>query len=117
LLKAITNIKNTRTSIREIFKNFDAIIIPSTPTVAFSFQKEPPKNIAIFTCFANFGGCPAISIPTDNTSGLNSPKGLPIGMQIITAPENDLLALQIGQVLEKAVKWKPSNINNNFCRF
>ncbi len=117
LLKAITDIKNTRISIRKLFKNFDAIVVPSTPTVAFSFQKKPPKNLASFTCLANFGGCPAISIPTDNTSGLNSPKGLPIGMQIITAPENDLLALQIGWVLEKAVKWKPSNANNNFCRF
>ena len=117
LLKAISNIKSTRVSIRKIFNNFDALVIPSTPTTAFSFKDKTPKNIASFTCLANFGGCPAISIPTDNTSGLNIPKGLPIGMQIITAPENDLLALQIGSVLEKAVKWKPSNANNNFCRF
>ena len=117
LSHAIKNIKKVNIYTRKIFQNIDVLILPTTPTTAFSFNESIPKNIAYFTALANFNGCPALSLPTENSSGIHSAKGLPIGIQVITAPGNDSLALQVGMILEKLSNWKPSHYNNNFCKF
>lgn len=68
---------------REIFKNYDVIITPSTPGTAFEFGKNSADPIKmyledIFTVQANIAGVPAISVPC----GLHS-NGLPIGLQLM----------------------------------
>ena len=59
LLRAKTN---------TIFTDYEAIILPSSPTTAFSLGEKSKDAIAmyladIYTVFANLTGIPAISIP------------------------------------------------------
>lgn len=68
---------------REILKNFDLIITPSTPGTAFEFGKNSSDPIKmyledIFTVQANIAGVPAVSVPC----GLHS-NGLPMGIQLM----------------------------------
>jgi aspartyl-tRNA(Asn)/glutamyl-tRNA(Gln) amidotransferase subunit A len=79
----------------EIFKNYDIILTPSTPSVAFEFGKNSTDPIQmyledIFTVQANMVGVPAISIP----AGKNK-NNMPIGIQLMAKPfeENTLLSL------------------------
>jgi len=76
------------TAVQRIFKDFDALITPTTPTVAFQAEGPPPNTIdgrlvrlldvVAFTYPFNLTGHPAISI----RAGLTS-QGLPAGLQII----------------------------------
>ncbi len=68
---------------RAIFKDYDAILTPSTPGTAFEFGKNSADPIKmyledIFTVQANIAGVPAISVPC----GVHS-NGLPIGLQLM----------------------------------
>lgn len=69
---------------REIFKNFDFILTPSTPGTAFEFGKNSTDPIQmyledIFTVQAPIAGIPAISVPCGTHSN-----GLPMGLQLMT---------------------------------
>jgi aspartyl-tRNA(Asn)/glutamyl-tRNA(Gln) amidotransferase subunit A len=78
----------------KLFKEYDFIVSPTTPDVAFKIG-EKRENILqmfwedVFTVQANLVGIPAISIP----NGQNE-QGLPLGFQIMSASfsEADLLA-------------------------
>lgn len=68
---------------REIFKNYDFILTPSTPGTAFEFGKNSADPIKmyledIFTVQAPIVGIPAISVPCGTHSN-----GLPIGLQLM----------------------------------
>jgi aspartyl-tRNA(Asn)/glutamyl-tRNA(Gln) amidotransferase subunit A len=68
---------------KEILKDFDLIITPSTPGTAFEFGKNSADPIKmyledIFTVQANIAGVPAVSVPCGNHSN-----GLPMGIQIM----------------------------------
>jgi aspartyl-tRNA(Asn)/glutamyl-tRNA(Gln) amidotransferase subunit A len=68
---------------KEIFKNYDLIITPSTPGTAFEFGKNSADPIKmyledIFTVQANIAGVPAVSVPCGKHSN-----GLPMGIQIM----------------------------------
>lgn len=72
-----------REKTREILKQHDFIVTPSTPGTAFEFGKNSEDPIKmyledIFTVQANIVGCPAISVPNGTHSN-----GLPIGLQIM----------------------------------
>lgn len=67
---------------REAFEKFDAIISPTSPTVAFKLGELLGDPLALkladlCTIPANMGGFPAISVPC----GLSD--GLPVGFQIV----------------------------------
>lgn len=68
-------------SAHEIFKEYDALLMPTTPTSAFQLgEKADPLSMYyadIFTVWANLTGVPAIHIPTGKDK-----IGLPIGVQI-----------------------------------
>ena len=69
---------------KEIFKNFDFILTPSTPGTAFEFGKNSADPIKmyledIFTVQAPIAGIPAISVPCGTHSN-----GLPMGLQLMT---------------------------------
>lgn len=68
---------------REIFKDYDFILTPSTPGTAFEFGKNSADPIKmyledIFTVQAPIAGIPAISVPCGTHSN-----GLPIGLQLM----------------------------------
>ncbi len=69
--------------VNDIFKNYDFIIIPTTPDVAFKMGENANDPIKmyledLFTVLANLVGTPAISLPTGK-----SQHGLPFGVQLI----------------------------------
>lgn len=93
-----------RERVLALFKDVDAILAPATPTTApLIGQKtlildgnEVPlrPNIGIFTQPISFIGLPVVAVPVPL-------KPLPIGVQIITAPWREDLALRIARVLEQ----------------
>ncbi len=75
----------------EIFKNFDFVLTPTTPTAAFDLDavKDPISMYLqdIYTVHANLTGNPAISFPIGTHSN-----GLPFGIQLM-APHFEEKAL------------------------
>ncbi len=88
----------------EIFKNFDALMLPTVPSTAFeagSMQKDPIAMYLadIYTVYANLTGTPAISLPLFKHSN-----GMPFGIQVITNKDNELTLLEISDMLLKDYK-------------
>lgn len=85
-----------------IFKDFDAIILPTVPSPAFKFGEKSNDPIEmyladIYTVYANLVGIPAISIPLFKHSN-----GMPFGLQIMTNRFSELSLLQLSfQLLEQ----------------
>jgi aspartyl-tRNA(Asn)/glutamyl-tRNA(Gln) amidotransferase subunit A len=84
---------------KEIFSNYDFILMPNSPAPAFKIGEKLDDPIAmyladIFTVMANLTGCPAISLPLykHNT-------GVPFGLQLISQNLNELTLLQVAQQL------------------
>jgi aspartyl-tRNA(Asn)/glutamyl-tRNA(Gln) amidotransferase subunit A len=87
-----------------IFKEYDAIIIPTTPTTAFNIGEKTKDPIAmyladIYTVFANLTGVPGISVPLFKHSN-----GLPFGLQVMTKKQDELTLLQLSQLLLQQYK-------------
>lgn len=85
----------------EIFKNFDALIMPTAPSTAFeagSMQKDPIAMYLadIYTVYANLTGTPAISLPLFKHSN-----GMPFGLQVITNKHNEVTLLEFSDMLMK----------------
>ena len=91
--KALKSRRIIKAKTKDIFKNFDLMLMPTTPSTAFELEgiKDPIEMYLqdIFTVHANLAGVPAISIPI----GLNSSK-MPFGVQLMadTFEEEKLLA-------------------------
>lgn len=80
-----------------IFNDFDALILPTVPSTAFSIGEKVSDPIAmymadIFTVFSNLIGSPSISIPL-----FWHKNGLPFGLQVMTNHFDELLLLQLSQ--------------------
>lgn len=84
-----------------IFADYDAVIMPVSPTTAFSLGDKSSDSIAmyladIFTVFANLTGIPGISVPLFKHSN-----GMPFGLQIMTKKADELTLLQMADYLLK----------------
>lgn len=82
-----------------IFKDYDIIITPSTPGVAFAHGAKGADPIKmyledIYTVQANIAGIPAISIP----AGVNE-NNMPFGLQLMSAPFNEELLLASAKMM------------------
>ncbi len=88
-----------RTELDEAFANIDLILMPTTPTPAFTFgAQEDPLSMYrqdIFTVPMNLTGVPALSIPagTAKTDGVP----LPVGVQYIAPHAGDARLFDIGK--------------------
>ena len=84
--------------IKEVFKDFDAIILPTVPSPAFKFGDKADLVemflTDIYTVFANLTGIPAISLPLFKHSN-----NMPFGLQVMTAHDNDLYLLSLSEEL------------------
>jgi aspartyl-tRNA(Asn)/glutamyl-tRNA(Gln) amidotransferase subunit A len=83
-----------RDKTKELFQQYDFLIMPTTPTTAFTLGEHRDNPVEmyladVFSVHANVTGIPGISIPCGKDS-----KGLPIGMQIVADDfeESKLLA-------------------------
>lgn len=79
---------------KEIFSEFDLLIMPTTPSTAFKFGEKSNDAVEMFlgdlyTVYANLAGIPGISIPL-----FKHPNGMPFGMQVManSMHEESLLA-------------------------
>ena len=82
-----------------IFKDFDILLAPNSPTVAYKIgeKKEDPLAMYmgdIFTVFANLTGIPAISLPVFKHSS-----NLPFGIQAMSGRYNELTLARFSQKL------------------
>ena len=73
-----------RDRIREIFREYDFILLPVAPSVAGRFGEQSEDPVAmylsdIYTVLANLAGIPAISIP----AGTHPENGMPVGVQLM----------------------------------
>lgn len=84
------------------FTKCDAILTPTSPTVAFKIGERSDDPLAmylsdIYTVSANLAGVPAISVPC----GLSS-EGLPIGVQLVGNFWSEATLLNLAHGLESA---------------
>lgn len=91
-------------NIMQIFSEYDAIILPTSPTTAFTFGENSDDPIAmyladIYTVFANLTGLPAISIPLYKHSNT-----LPFGLQVLTNKMDEVTLLQLSTMLMQQYK-------------
>lgn len=86
----------------QLFKNYDAIILPTVPSPAFLIGDNTKDSVAMFladiyTVYANLVGIPAISIPLYKHSN-----GLPFGLQVMCAPYEEVTLLQLSTAIQKS---------------
>ncbi|MDB5281166.1 MAG: glutamyl-tRNA(Gln) and/or aspartyl-tRNA(Asn) amidotransferase, subunit, partial [Bacteroidota bacterium] len=85
--------------ILSIFKEYDFILMPTTPTVAFRFGEKTANPVEmyladIYTVLANLTGIPAISLPLANDKN-----GLPIGVQLLAGKFKEAALLAFSEKL------------------
>lgn len=73
-----------------IFKDFDFILAPNSPSPASKLGEKNADPLAmymgdIFTVFANLTGVPAVSLPVFKHSS-----NLPFGLQVLSSPHNEV---------------------------
>jgi aspartyl-tRNA(Asn)/glutamyl-tRNA(Gln) amidotransferase subunit A len=88
-----------------VFKEFDCIVTPTSPTPAFRIGEkiaDPLKMYLsdIYTISANLAGIPAMSIPCGFTK-----KGLPAGLQILAKPFNEEMLFRVSYAFEQSTQW------------
>ena len=86
---------------KSAFEKCDVILTPTTPNVAFPIGEKQNDPIEMYlndvlTVPASLAGLPAISV----TAGKNS-KNLPIGMQVIGRPFDEISILAAGKLIEE----------------
>jgi 1-carboxybiuret hydrolase len=94
-----------RTEVLKLFARTDVILAPATPTSApevnsqtfvLDGQELPVRpNLGLFTQPVSFIGLPVVTVPVWPAHGM------PIGVQIITAPGREDIALRIAHDLEQ----------------
>ena len=87
-----------------IFKDFDAILIPTVPSTAFNIgtmEKDPVATYLadIYTVFANLTGIPAISLPL-----FKHINNMPFGVQIMSDKYNEVTLLNLSKGILKDYK-------------
>ena len=100
--KVRTLIKN---DFEKVFKECDAIISPTSPTVAFKIKERASDPLSmylsdIYTISANLAGIPAISLPCGF-----SKNNLPIGLQIMAKPFGEETMFRIAYSYEQSTDW------------
>ncbi|MBE9637176.1 amidase [Salipiger mangrovisoli] len=105
-----------RTILRDFLSRHAALITPTTPCAAWPVELSAPASIggapcgprdhAAFTSQLNHAGCPAITLPCGSDAN-----GLPLAVQIMTAPGRDAellaLAAEIAPLLPPATTAQP----------
>ncbi|MDJ0716683.1 MAG: AtzE family amidohydrolase [Prochloraceae cyanobacterium] len=94
-----------RDLLREVFQQVDIILAPTTPcvappigqkTIVIAGEEIPVRpNLGRFTQPLSFIGLPVLSFP------VKLPGKLPLGVQIVAAPYNEVLILRVAKALEK----------------
>jgi aspartyl-tRNA(Asn)/glutamyl-tRNA(Gln) amidotransferase subunit A len=87
------------------FENVDVILTPTSPTTAFKIGEKAADPLTmylsdIFTIAPNMAGMPGMSVP----AGFDS-SGLPVGMQVLSAPFKEQQIFDIADFYQKKTNW------------
>jgi aspartyl-tRNA(Asn)/glutamyl-tRNA(Gln) amidotransferase subunit A len=93
-----------RREFEEAFRHLDALVTPTSPTVAFRLGEKTADPVQmylsdIYTVPVNLAGLPAISVPCGMADGL------PVGMQLIGPPLSEETLLRMACAYEEATQW------------
>ena len=100
--------QQVRTLIRQefagAFEKFDALVTPTSPTVAFESGSRTDDLLAMYlsdicTIPVNIAGLPGMSLP----GGFS--EGLPVGLQIIAPHFGEQSMLNVAYAYEQATEW------------
>ena len=85
-----------------VFENFDVIVSPTSPTVAFELGAKTADPLAMYvndllTIPSCMAGLPGLSIPC----GLSA--GLPVGLQLVGPQFGENTLFRVGHALERAL--------------
>jgi aspartyl-tRNA(Asn)/glutamyl-tRNA(Gln) amidotransferase subunit A len=88
-----------RDGMKEVFKKYDFIVTPTTPTTAFKLGEHSDNPIEmyladLFSVQANVAGIPGISVPCGKDE-----KGLPIGLQAMADDFEESKLFQFSKIL------------------
>jgi amidase len=100
----------------ELMAGFDILLCPTTITSAFAYDRIEPGDVAgvvfdrysdwfLLTHVLSLLGCPSISLPC----GLD-PQGLPVGLQVVGRPGEDLALISAASAIEAVLgvsAWPP----------
>jgi len=104
------NAQKVRTLIKadfdRAFESFDALVAPTSPTVAFPLGAKTADPLAMYlsdvcTLPINLAGLPGLSLPC----GLSD--GLPVGLQVIGPALGESTVLRVAAAYESAGSWEP----------
>ncbi|MDD2421481.1 MAG: Asp-tRNA(Asn)/Glu-tRNA(Gln) amidotransferase subunit GatA [Heliobacteriaceae bacterium] len=87
----------------QVFRRFDLLLSPTSPTVAFKFGERSTDTLetdrsGVYTLAANLAGIPAISV----NGGFAA--GLPVGVQFMGKPFAEPQLLQVAYAFEQATQ-------------
>ena len=93
-----------RRDFEKAFETCDALITPTSPTVAFRIGEKISNPLDmylsdVFVVAANLAGIPALSVPCGFSNGL------PIGMQIMGRHLAEETLLRIGHLYQRVTDW------------
>lgn len=82
-----------------IFSRFDALILPTAPSTAFTIGEKTDDPVAmyladIYTVFANLTGIPGIALPLFKHSN-----SMPFGLQVMTNKMDEITLFQLSSLL------------------
>ncbi len=88
----------------EAFQKFDALVAPTSPTVAFRIGERTDDPVAMYlsdvcTIPVNLAGLPGLSLPCGFS------EGIPVGFQIIGKPLDESMVLRVANAYEQATDW------------
>jgi len=88
----------------KVFKNYDAVISPTTPTPAFKIGEKSKDVLSmylsdIYTVPVNIAGIPAISVPCGMVNGL------PVGLQFMGNYFREDVLFNLAYSYEQSTKW------------
>ena len=87
---------------KKAYQNCDLILSPTSPVPAFKSKQNSNDPLQmyladIYTISLNLTGACGISLPCGDVNGL------PVGVQLMAAPKNELQLLKVADVFEKAI--------------
>jgi aspartyl-tRNA(Asn)/glutamyl-tRNA(Gln) amidotransferase subunit A len=93
-----------RQEFQQVFDRFDALVTPTSPSVAFKLGERMADPVAMYlsdvlTIPANIAGIPGISVP----GGMSD--GMPVGVQFLTRHLAEETLFRIAFAYEQATNW------------
>ena len=94
-----------RREFQQAFERCDALITPTSPTVAFKLGSRTDDPMSMYlsdvcTIPANIAGLPGVSVPAGFSGHL------PVGLQILGPPFGDAAILRTAYAYEQATEWR-----------